>query len=180
MLMARRYITERPNEELKLLGELSQAGCSLRHPLPNDLSTLTVFIRDAFGELEALYPDSQDALYVSRIMKHEDFSPQNSWILESMGIIVAACLVKECRFAANYISVVAVSPSYRGRGIGSLMVAKAISGANNGNAQYVLADVNSENVESIALFLKMGFLDATICGQSLAEHIRANSNMSNI
>ncbi|MEQ9618592.1 MAG: GNAT family N-acetyltransferase [Deltaproteobacteria bacterium] len=56
-----------------------------------------------------------------------------------------------------YVSVLAVDEKHRGKGIGSLLLRKAVNTAKKRNCKSVLLDVNGNNESALALYGKFGF-----------------------
>lgn len=59
----------------------------------------------------------------------------------------------------GHIMNVAVDPSFRGSGVGRLLVQRVLDDCRAGNASYVSLEVRESNLSAISLYRKMGFVD---------------------
>lgn len=148
----------------------------VQNPKFEDKISIENLVKQSFSGMPGLFCRAEDETYVSDILNHEYFSSELSWLVKSpnKSSIDAVCLVKRTRCAVDYISVIAVSPSRRRIGMGSLLLKKALnsSAATCSTSRYVVADVFVQNVQSLALFRSCGFIDVNSCRASFTEHLR--------
>ncbi len=78
-------------------------------------------------------------------------------VAKKSGFIYGCVIIKKIDKRSWFLSDLTVRGRFRGAGIGTLLVQKAINIARKNNAKEVVLKVNQKNNKAIALYYKMGF-----------------------
>ena len=144
----------------------------IRKSNPDDVFGIRRVIRDTWLET---YPNKKEGITLNDIRSKfkDDSTPEgikkieekkkkyedkntNIWVAEEYGKIIGFCNAAN-EGEKNRVRVIYILPTFQGRGIGSLLIEKALSWL--GNDKDVFVNVASYNKQAIGFYKKYGFIE---------------------
>jgi ribosomal protein S18 acetylase RimI-like enzyme len=132
---------------------------NLRSLQPQTLREATA---QAFSDSDQVDRQAYERI-VSGFLLHRESLLEHSWMVLVEGKPVGACLVSlrdyySCQQDYPYIDLVATSPTYGGRGLGSALLAQAMATlTQDGHRSIVHAHIRRGNIASERLFKGQGY-----------------------
>jgi mycothiol synthase len=149
---------ERPLTQLDPEPEVP-AGLALRHlDAERDGAELHAIDDAAFASLPDYEPQSLAAFREEHLQAH-DLDPELSWIAEreSDRRLVAFLLARRRREeSVGYVDILAVAPDHQGRGLGGLMLRRAMAGFAAAGLARAQLGVASDNPRALRLYERAG------------------------
>jgi len=100
---------------------------------------------------------------MSDIVNRSNFAPQSTWLIVQQnqpGANVIPCGTVQGIFDVNSVGSiqnVGVAPSFRGLGLGSILLHRALQGFQQADQQFATLEVTARNTAAVRLYQRVGF-----------------------
>lgn len=154
-------------------------------PWKNELieSHAEALIDSFHGEMDSLlFPNLGNAIgchcLIEEIANRKGFLPEGTWLLQASSSPCGTIQTLQERGACGAIQNVGISPSYRGRGLGKLLVSQALWGMQTAGLGKAVLEVTSGNFSAMQLYLSLGFRKTKVLYKSVPVGLAETVSLS--